>query len=84
MIRARLKGIFVAYQRGEDVPPALRFRAEGFIEAYCELGLISIDEAFELMAQEYKQVFNQSFPFSKEPALTIPVLMKRAPVYPST
>ena len=83
-ISSRLLDIFSAYQRGDDVPPAQLFHTEGFVEACCVMGVITREEAFQIMAAVYTQVFNEPLVNSSEQEFQIPALMKRAPVYPST
>jgi hypothetical protein len=62
LIKQRLVLIFTAYQRGEDVSPAQLYRAEGVVEACCDLGLTTQDQALRLMDDTYQQVFNQPPP----------------------
>lgn len=83
-IEARLLAIFRAYASGEDVPPALIYRTEGFIGAGCSMGLISEQEVQKIMQSLHQQVFKSKFPVMSGGGINIPSLMKRAPVYPST
>ena len=84
LIKSRLDNIFTAYVQGRDVAPAERFRTEGMMEAICVLKLCSEDEARELLQVCWRKHFEQDLPETPENALRIPVMMKRAPVYPST
>lgn len=87
-IEQRLVEIFTAYKQGQDVSPARRFHLEGYVQACCELQLISIEQALKLMADTYTGVFAEPFDVERQceqqQAFVIPALMKRAPVYPST
>ncbi len=83
-VEARLLAIFNAYERGEDVPPALVFRTEGFIEAGCSMGLVIESDMVALIQRLHKQVFNTELTLIPSDKIHIPSLMKRAPVYPST
>ena len=83
-VERRLLAIFNAYQDNKDVAPAILFRTEGFIEAGCELGLLTQEQAAALIATVWKSVFGQNLPESASKSIHIPVAMQRAPVYPST
>ena len=83
-VEARLRAIFSAYAGGEDVAPAQVFRAEGFIEAGCCMGLMTRTQAVELMQTLHRQIIGGDLPALSGDGIHIPFLMKRAPVYPST
>ena len=83
-VESRLLAIFNAYQSNQDVAPAILFRTEGFIEAGCELGLLTQEQAVDLIAVAWRSVFDQTPPESASKSIHIPVAMQRAPVYPST
>jgi len=87
----RWRTMFAALAGGSDVPPALRLRAEGMMEAAALLELASpaqlvsqMDECYRAafgrgMAQDYGEDWQDFYPFPQ-----IPAMAKRAPVYPST
>ena len=60
------------------------FRTEGFIEAACMLGILSQQQARQIIADNWQQVFQQAFPAGMDDGIQIPTHMVRAPVYPST
>lgn len=83
--------MFSELQRGDDLPPALRLRAEGMMEAAVLTGVATPGELQSLMAECYQAVSGASlaekfgddwadfFAFPQ-----IPAMARRAPVYPST
>ena len=83
--------MFTALAAGDDVPPSLRLRAEGLMEAALLTGLASPEEVDASMDDCYRQAFGQGlaedfgedwrgfYPFPQIPAMGL-----RAPVYPST
>ncbi|WP_101760562.1 hypothetical protein [Oceanicoccus sp. KOV_DT_Chl] len=83
-IHSRLRTIFMTYQQGSDVAPAMLFRTEGFIEAACTLEVLSLQQAQQIIAEHWQQVFQQPYPLSMEDGIHIPANMERAPVFPST
>lgn len=83
-VSARLMNIFKTYADGGDIAPALLYRTEGFIEAGCELGLVNEEQVNLLMKDLHQQIFHTSMTILEQPGVNIPMLMKRAPVYPST
>ncbi|MFT5691950.1 MAG: hypothetical protein ACI92E_001281 [Oceanicoccus sp.] len=83
-IEDRLKAIYVDYASGKDVPPAMLFRTEGFMEAACFSGLVNEEEVRSLMVVTQKAVFGHALSNAQEVGLAIHSSMKRAPVYPST
>jgi hypothetical protein len=83
-VESRLSLIFNAYRNNKDIAPAVLFRTEGFIEAGCEMGLITKNQATDLIATAWSRVFEQAMPESNSKLIHIPTAMPRAPVYPST
>ncbi len=84
LLEEKVSNIFQAYADGKDVPPAENFRTEGFIEAGCQLGIISEQEAREKIAESYSAILGQDFPEQYNKGIKIPSAMKRAPVFPTT
>lgn len=83
-VETRLEAVFAAYQGNKDVPPATLFRLEGFIQAGCALGLMTIAEANRLIAKQWQQHIQRPLPALSTTEVMIPTAMQRAPVYPST
>ena len=82
-IERRLLQIFGDYQAGRDVPPALRVTTEGMMELALAAGLLSQRQLDDCLNKAYSRCFQSE----AEPPLRaplIPVLMKRAPVVPTT
>lgn len=83
--------MFEALARGEDLPPGVRLRTEGLMEALVLSGVASEAELQATMDARHVEVFGDSiaaifgddwrvlFPFPQ-----IPAVARRAPVYPST
>ena len=77
-----------------SVPPAIRFRAEGYLQVILELKLLSREDVLELIEAAYRDAFDTALfvgvdqrvqcisPDSQQ--VRLPVTMVRAPVYPST
>lgn len=84
IIESRLHEIFSAYAEGLDVAPAKRFRTEGLMEAACLLEISDANAVVSLVQSCWREYFKQDFPEVEDGALCIPVMMRRAPVYPST
>ena len=91
---ARLRTILGQLEKGDDAPPAQRFRAEGFAEAGLALGLASAAQLAELLDETYLEFYGarvaELFPFSaarcvdgEKGRFSLPLLMRRAPVYPT-
>ena len=90
-LKTRWKTMFTALAAGDDVPPSLRLRTEGLMEAALLTGSASAEEVDANMDDCYRQAFGQSlagdfgedwrgfYPFPQIPAVGL-----RAPVYPST
>ena len=84
------RGIFTALASGSEVPPAIRLRAEGMMEAAVLLGMAGAGEVTAAMERCYRAAFGHDiaaacgadwrtfFPFPQ-----IPAMGRRAPVYPS-
>lgn len=83
-LEMRLQSIFEDYAQGLDVPPANRYRTEGFAQALVAMGALSEQQCIELMAGVYKDVFGTVLDTSAMTGLHIPPVMKRAPVFPSS
>lgn len=86
-LNKRWFSIFSRLRDGGDVPPSLRLRAEGLMEAVVLLELATVDELQSAMASCYADYcttplpvdWRELFPFPQ-----IPGHGRRAPVYPST
>jgi len=90
-LKARWTSMFTALAAGDDLPPTLRLRAEGLMEAALLTGAASAEELDAGMDACYLQALGQSladdfgedwrdfYPFPQIPAMGL-----RAPVYPST
>ena len=87
----RWRTMFSQLQRGDDLPPGTRLRAEGMMEAASLSGMATAAELQALMAVHYEEVMGT--PLDKEfgpdwceffPFPQIPAVARRAPVFPST
>ena len=90
VVQQRWRDMFGALAAGEDLPPALRLRTEGMMEAAVLLGFAPQDEVDEAMDSCFREAFGESlmqrfgpdwrdfYPFPQ-----IPAVAARAPVYPS-
>jgi hypothetical protein len=90
-LKSRWKLIFSALAEGDDVPPALQLRTEGLMEASVMLGLANEAQLRAAMNEQYAAAsgrtisedfgdeWNELFPYPQ-----IPMVARRAPVYPST
>jgi len=83
--------MFTALAAGDDVPPSLRLRTEGLMEAAVITGLASSEQITGQMGEAYQRAFDctleESFASDWQdfyPFPQIPAMAKRAPVYPST
>lgn len=83
-IEARLTALFKAAEQGRDIAPATRFRLEGFIEAGCCLGWVTVAEVNALIVRLWGEYHQTPAPELPDDEVVIPVVMQRAPVYPST
>jgi hypothetical protein len=90
---ARLREVLARMRAGDDVPPGLRYRTEGFAEAGLVLELIDAATLGELLDAEYAQVLGASTealfgagartwidPLARRVELRL--RMPRAPVFP--
>jgi hypothetical protein len=87
----RWRAMFSDLQRGDDLPPGTRLRAEGMMEAAVLSGAATAGELQELMAGCYEEIVGSSLvgEFGDDWAdffvfPQIPAMAGRAPVYPST
>ena len=80
----RLSNILEAFARGEDVAPAERYQTEGFMQAGVYLGLATEQQLSELLIKLQQAILNLEDQRIFADQLSIPILMKRAPVTPST
>ena len=90
-LNQRWRKMFASLAGSEDVPPSLRLRAEGMMEAAVLLKIATTDELVRDMDRCYQSAYGRSiaedfgedwqdfFPFPQ-----IPAMGTRAPVYPST
>ena len=90
-LESRWIAMFTALAAGDHLPPTLRLRAEGLMEAALLTGAASAEALDASMDDCYRQAFGQSlaedfgddwrgfYPFPQ-----IPAMGRRAPVYPST
>lgn len=83
----RWRELFAALEGGGEVPPTLRLRAEGFMEALVLLELTDEETLAVALEHCYRECFGiplpedwrEMFPFPQ-----LPGFGRRAPVYPST
>ena len=87
----RWSQMFAALAGGGDVPPALRLRTEGMMEAAALLGMATEDELLLAMGERYQFAFGRGIAedFGEDwrdfyPFPQIPAMGRRAPVYPTT
>lgn len=80
----QLLALFTALFEGRDIAPATQYRLEGYLEALVAMGLLSEDEAASLIDRAWREVFNTAPVRGGSSPLSIPVVMQRAPVFPST
>jgi hypothetical protein len=90
-LHLRWSAIFSALVEGDDVPPALRLRTEGVMEAAVLSGVAQEEDILAAMAECYLSTYGRSledefgaqwlalFPFPQ-----IPAMAERAPVFLST
>ena len=89
-LEQRWIAMFSALAAGDDVPPSLRLRTEGMMEAVALAQAATTGEIDEAMARCYQSAFERGitadfgtdwrdfYPFPQ-----IPAMARRAPVYPS-
>ncbi len=83
----RWRAIFQRLVSGSEVPPAMRLRAEGFMEALVAMGAASQESLQTSLAACYSEYFSEPldndwrelFPFPQ-----VPGFGQRAPVVPTT
>jgi len=91
--RRRLGALLRSLAAGDDAPPALRFKAEGFAESGLALGLVTAHELAVLLDEIYREhcgaAVRTLFPFDAQSCVDaqgervrLPFAMRRAPVYP--
>lgn len=90
-LEVRWQAMFETLVAGSDVPPAMRLRTEGMMEAAVLTQAATAVEICAAMDRQYCSAFGQSlaedfgdnwndfFPFPQ-----IPAMGRRAPVHPST
>jgi hypothetical protein len=90
-IDQRLQALLAQLGKGQDAPPGQRLRLEGLMEAALLTGCASEAELRSLLEARYREAFGRRleedlgagwesfFPFPQ-----IPVMGRRAPVFPST
>ena len=90
-LKHRWTSMFTSLAAGDDVPPSLRLRAEGLMEAAVLTGAATEEELDGVMEGCYQQAFGHTieadfgadwrdfYPFPQ-----IPAMGRRAPVYPGT
>ncbi len=84
LLEARLCAIYQAFADGRDVSPAYRYRTEGYLEAALELGFFSEQQCADLQGRLQRDILGKECALGQEQPARVPVIMKRAPVYPST
>ncbi|MEE4147023.1 MAG: hypothetical protein V2I26_19615 [Halieaceae bacterium] len=90
-IESRWTTMFTALAGGDDVPPSLRLRAEGLMEAAVLTGAAGAEQLDRAMNEHYRQAYGRSLAedFGEDwrgfhPFPQIPAMGLRAPVYPGT
>ena len=58
-LQQQLSAIFSALKQGRDVPPAQRYRCEGYMQAALQLAAITEDELLLLQQQSYREVYGE-------------------------
>lgn len=87
-VAQRWQDMLAAVAAGDDIPPGLRWRTEGMMEALVLLGVRSGDELQQAMADAYRQSLGRSLESDLgadwqcgHPFPEIPFFMRRAPVH---
>ncbi len=87
-VTQRWQAMLEAIAAGDDIPPGLRWRTEGMMEALVLLGVRSSDELQQAMADAYRQSLGRSLEDDLgaewqcgHPFPQIPFFMCRAPVH---
>ena len=83
-LHARLVALFTVYTVGSDVTPAERYRTEGFAEALIAAGLLDTRSWAAMIEETFLAVTGEPLPGFDSQQPFIPLLMARAPVFPST
>ena len=90
-LERRWLAMFSGLAAGDDLPPAVRLRAEGLMEAAVIAGEATEQEVTEAMDACYRDSFGRALAqdFGPDwqdfhPFPQIPAMALRAPVYPST
>jgi hypothetical protein len=86
-LQSRWSAIFSRLQAGGEVPPGMRLRTEGLMEAAVLLELASEDDLLAAMGSCYSDCYGAPMPLDWRelfPFPQIPGFGQRAPVYPST
>ncbi len=90
-LASRWRDMFGRLRDGEDLPPAVRLRAEGMMESAVLVGEATAEQLQQAMDEAYDAVhghglvedfgadWREFYPFPQ-----IPGVMQRAPVWPST
>ena len=90
-LESRWREMFGGLASGDDLPPGVRLRAEGMMEAACLAGEATEAEIDAAMSSCYHQAFGRELAtdFGDDwrefhPFPQIPAMGRRAPVFPST
>jgi hypothetical protein len=90
-LKSRWQQMFDALAAGDDLPPGVRLRAEGLMEAALLVGEATEAEIDATMGVCYRQAFGRDLAaeFGDDwrefhPFPQIPAMARRAPVFPST
>jgi hypothetical protein len=85
-LEARLKSFFSDQAQGFDIPPAVLYRLEGFIEAGVVSGFVTkIEMRDRLIAfAEHYTGADSAMVYRSDDRIILHVCMPEAPVYPST
>ncbi|MFQ3199454.1 MAG: hypothetical protein ACI9SK_000161 [Zhongshania sp.] len=85
-LETRLNGFFSDQADGLDIPPALLYRLEGFIDAGIMLAFISatdMKKRLTALAEHYAGADAAAI-YENDDRIILHLLMPEAPVYPST
>ena len=91
LVMTRLKEIFDRLRAGQDIPPALRLRTEGLMEALVLAGDMTADDFDNTLEEQHTAYCGASLSDTLgpdwrqfHPFPELPIWMDRAPVFPST